>query len=77
MLHFAFLTIPSAGEFNVQLATAEELLRAGHRVTFLSGASFAKHLDRFKQRIAQIYSEKKASHVEFINLGSQHSVEDL
>lgn len=76
-MHFAFLTIPSAGEFNVQLASAEELIGLGHRVTFLSGESFRKHIERFKSRIRDTASEKKASSIQFISLGSQHSVEDL
>lgn len=76
-MHFAFLTIPSAGEFNVQLASAEELLRLGHRVTFLSGESFRKHVGRFQSRVQETICEKKAASIEFISLGSQHAVEDL
>jgi UDP:flavonoid glycosyltransferase YjiC (YdhE family) len=76
-MHFAFLTIPSAGEFNVQLASAEELLRMGHQITFLSGESFRKHVRRFRSRIKDTVCEKKAASIEFVSLGSQHSVEDL
>lgn len=72
-MHFVFLTIPSSGEFNVQLATAQELLLCGHRVTFLSGGSFRKHLERFRSK----QSVKHQQMVEHISLGSQKSVEDL
>ncbi|CAO1637611.1 unnamed protein product [Parajaminaea phylloscopi] len=72
-MHFVFLTIPSSGEFNVQLASAKELINANHRVTFLSGSSFYKHVQRFKDG----HSEKKRHLIGYQSLGSQRSVEDF
>ncbi|PWN18542.1 mannosyltransferase-like protein [Microstroma glucosiphilum] len=76
-MHFAFLTIPSAGEFNVQLASAGELIELGHRVTFLSGESFRKHIGRFQDRVRETICEEKAASIHFVSLGSRHSVEDF
>ena len=73
-MRVVFLTIPSSGEANVQLATAQVLVNEGHQVTFLSGLSFAKSVARLQQRQA---SEKHAAAISFISLGSQRSVEDL
>lgn len=78
-MHIAFLTIPSTGEFNVQFATAQELVAVGHQVTFLSGASLHKHVERLKTRVMKIHGgdEKKSLLIEFVSLGSQRSVEDF
>lgn len=73
-MHVSFLTIPSSGEANVQLATAQSLVDAGHQVTFMSGASFAKTVNRLQRSQA---SEKKRLAIDFISLGSDRSVEDL
>ena len=73
-MRILFLTIPSSGEANVQLATAQSLVSQGHQVTFMSGNSFAKTIARFKK---QQNSEKRELLIDFIPLGSVRSVEDL
>ena len=73
-MHFAFLTIPSSGEFNVQLATANELVKSGNRVTFLSGKELGKHVDTLRKSQPDPIS---AHLVNFIPLGQHKSVTDL
>ncbi|UZJ55945.1 hypothetical protein CBS101457_005265 [Exobasidium rhododendri] len=73
-MHVIFLTIPSSGEANVQLATAQALIDGGHQVTFVSGASFSKSTARLQDTQS---SEKKRLAINFISLGSHRSVEDF
>lgn len=70
----ALLANPARGEINVLLATAYELIRLGHQVTFLTGSSF-------RNAIAEFRSEQNdpilASRIHFSDLGSARAVEDF
>ncbi|KAL4872505.1 hypothetical protein BDV12DRAFT_193224 [Aspergillus spectabilis] len=72
-MHIAFLSNPASGEVNVQLATAQELVSQGHRVTFLSGESCSSKVDRF-QRAQQPCRQDL---IRFIGLGSGRTVDDF
>jgi len=73
-MHIVLLTNPASGQANVQLATAQELIRNGHRITFISGLSFAKKIHRFRE---QQVSQKMRDLIGFVSLGSARAVEDL
>ncbi|SJX63359.1 Erythritol-mannosyl-transferase invovled in MEL production [Sporisorium reilianum f. sp. reilianum] len=70
----ALLANPARGEINVLLATAYELIRLGHDVTFLTGSSF-------RNAIAEFRSEQNdpvlASRIHFSDLGGARAVEDF
>lgn len=70
----ALLANPARGEINVLLATAYELIRLGHDVTFLTGSSFAN-------AIAEFRSEQNdpilAARIHFSDLGNARAVEDF
>ncbi|GAC96558.1 glycosyltransferase [Pseudozyma hubeiensis SY62] len=70
----ALLANPARGEINVLLATAYELIRLGHDVTFLTGSSF-------RNAIAEFRSEQNdpilAARIHFSDLGSARAVEDF
>jgi UDP:flavonoid glycosyltransferase YjiC (YdhE family) len=73
-MHIAFLTIPSSGQANVQLATAQALLDKGHQVTILSGRAFSGIMQKLQQKQTD---EKKRLSLDFISLGSEGAFEDL
>ena len=73
-MQIALLTNPASGQANVQLATAQELVRDGHHVTFITGASFAKKVHRFRM---QQTTEKAQQLISFVSLGSAQAMEDL
>lgn len=72
-MHIAFLTNPASGEVNVQLATAQELISQGHRVTFLSADSCIKKIEQLRE--AQHASQRGL--IDFIGMGSGRTVADL
>ncbi|KAL4887697.1 hypothetical protein BJY04DRAFT_212725 [Aspergillus karnatakaensis] len=72
-MHVAFLSNPASGEVNVQLATAQELVSQGHRVTLLSGDSCSSKVDRLRK--AQ--HPRRHNLIHFIALGSARTVDDV
>ncbi|RDW93016.1 glycosyltransferase [Aspergillus mulundensis] len=72
-MHIAFLSNPASGELNVQLTTAEQLVAQGHAVTFLSAESCRTKINRFRQ--AQKHCHRDS--IQFISLGSGHTVDDV
>lgn len=73
-MKIALLANPARGEINVLLATAYELIRLGHDVTFLTGSSFRNAIAEFRREQNDPVLE---SRVHFSDLGSKRAVEDL